>query len=72
VVYLSALLAVLPCGSSVAPGLNLFTDFQHAVAMAILPPLMTITEAFAPHTWDNPFITLVGAAFILGLYELVP
>ena len=48
------------------------TDVQYAVALAILPPLMTITEAFAPHTWDNPFITLVGAAFILGLYELVP
>ena len=72
VVYLSALLAVLPCGGGLVPGLELFSDVQYAVALAILPPLMTITEAFAPHTWDNPFITLVGAAFILGLYELVP
>ena len=33
---------------------------------------MTATEAFAPHTWDNPFITLVGAVYILLTYELVP
>ena len=73
VVYLSALLAVLPCGGGVGgDDWRLFTDAQYAVALAALPPLMTITEAYAPHTWDNPFITLVGAAFLLGLYELVP
>ena len=33
---------------------------------------MTLTEAIAPHTWDNPLITLVGAAFILCTYEFVP
>ena len=73
VVYVSALLAVLPCGGGVGgDNWRLFTDAQYAVALAALPPLMTITEAYAPHTWDNPFITLVGAAFLLGLYELVP
>ena len=40
-------------------------------SLAALPPVMTV-EAYAPHTWDNPFITLVGAAFILLTYELVP
>ena len=40
--------------------------------MVVLPPLMTLTEAIAPHTWDNPLITLVGAAFILCTYEFVP
>jgi len=51
---------------------GLFTQTQYALAMCLLPPLMTATEAFAPHTWDNPFITLVGAVYILLTYELVP
>ena len=70
VVYLSALLAALPCGPGW--GLGLFTKWQHVVMRAAMPPVMTLTEAFAPHTWDNPFITLVGAAFILLTYEVVP
>ena len=60
--------------AAVAPSLKygLFTPGQYAVNMAVLPPLMTLTEAIAPHTWDNPLITLVGAAFILCTYEFVP
>ena len=72
VVYLFTVLAVLPCGGGIARDLRIFTDAQYAVALALLPPIMTVTEAFAPHTWDNPFITLVGSGFLLGLYELVP
>jgi hypothetical protein len=49
----------------------LFTRGQYVVNMAALPPLMTLTEAIAPHTWDNPFITLVGAVFILCTYEFI-
>ena len=70
VVYLSALLAALPCGPGW--GLGLFTKWQHVVMCVAMPPVMTLTEAFAPHTWDNPFITLVGAACILLTYEVVP
>ena len=68
VVYLSALVAVAP---TFRP-MRIFSATQYALAMAALPPVMTATEAYAPHTWDNPFITLVGAAFILLTYELVP
>ena len=67
-VYLSALAAVAPTFEP----LRIFSATQYALAMAALPPVMTATEAYAPHTWDNPFITLVGAAFILLTYELVP
>ena len=66
VVYAFTLAAVAPCLKY-----GLFTRSQYAVNMALLPPLMTLTEAIAPHTWDNPFITLVGAAFILCTYEFV-
>ena len=68
VVFFTTLVAVAPMYSP----LGLFSETQYALAMCLLPPLMTVTEAFAPHTWDNPFITLVGAAYILLTYELVP
>ena len=66
-VYITALAAVAPMYRP----LGLFSPAQYALAMCALPPLLTAAEAFAPHTWDNPFITLVGAMFILLMYELV-
>ena len=66
VVYAFTLAAVAPCLKY-----GLFTRGQYVVNMAALPPLMTLTEAIAPHTWDNPFITLVGAVFILCTYEFI-
>jgi phytol kinase len=73
-VYIFAFFAVLPCGGVLGAmsGLELFSKTQYLSALVGLPPLMTVTEAFAPHTWDNPFITFVGAVFLLGLYEFVP
>ena len=68
VVFVTTLVAVAP---AYVP-LRLFTPWQYATAMVGLPAVMTATEACAPHTWDNPFITLVGAVFILLTYELVP
>ncbi len=35
---------------------------------AVLPLLMTITEAYSPHTWDNPFLYLIGG---LAIYFIV-
>jgi len=37
-----------------------FTLLQYIVALAFLPALMTLAEAFSPHTWDTPFLFLVG------------
>jgi dolichol kinase len=39
---------------------NLFSLGAFACLLAILPLLMTITEAHSPHTWDNPFLYLIG------------
>lgn len=33
---------------------------QLITALVFMPPLMTLAEAFSPHTWDTPFIFLVG------------
>jgi len=38
----------------------LFTPGQLVAALIILPLVMTLAEAFSPHTWDTPFLFLVG------------
>lgn len=44
-----------------------FEPVQLIAALIILPPLMTLTEAISPHTWDNPFLFLVGYLAIWGI-----
>lgn len=39
---------------------DLFTPVQLSLGLLILPPVMTLAEAFSPHTWDTPFLFLVG------------
>jgi hypothetical protein len=47
---------------------NFYSDVQFAVAMGAIPIALTLAEAFSPHTWDTPFIIIVGG-IILGLIE---
>ncbi|MBN2178895.1 MAG: hypothetical protein JW743_05655 [Deltaproteobacteria bacterium] len=46
-----------------------FTQPQFIVALIALPFLMTLAEAFAPHTWDTPFLFFVGysSLFLISL-----
>jgi dolichol kinase len=44
-----------------------FTPMQYLVALAFLPTVMTLTEAFSPHTWDTPFLFLVGYLALFGI-----
>jgi phytol kinase len=44
-----------------------FTPLQYVVALAFLPALMTLAEAFSPHTWDTPFLFLAGYLALLGI-----
>jgi dolichol kinase len=37
-----------------------FSHEQFVVTLLVVPILMTLTEAISPHTWDTPFIFLVG------------
>jgi len=51
-----------------------FNDFRTAeyVSMVvILPVVMTLTEAVAPHTWDNPILFFVGYTTMLVIYLIV-
>ncbi|WP_139487915.1 hypothetical protein [Brevibacillus dissolubilis] len=52
-VFIASVLILIGFSSS-------FTGMQLTVALLTLPILMTLTEAFSPHTWDTPFLLLVG------------
>ena len=42
-----------------------FTTIQLIVALITIPICMTLAEAFAPHSWDNPFLAGVGEILII-------
>lgn len=46
------------------------TDTQLFLALGIVPVAMTLAEAFSPHTWDGPFLYLVGGMSLVGVLEL--
>ena len=41
-----------------------FTNVEFLINLSIVPICVTITEAFAPHTWDNPLLILVSSGII--------
>lgn len=47
-----------------------FTPVQFWVGLALLPLLITLAEAFSPHTWDTPFMLGVGYLTLIGLSYL--
>ena len=42
-----------------------YMDLKQYIFLAILlPPIITFTEAYAPHTWDSPFLFLVSCVML--------
>jgi phytol kinase len=37
---------------------------------AVFPLALTLAEAKSPHTWDTPFLFMVGNAIVTGVYLL--
>lgn len=48
-----------------------FTKLQFIIAIFLIPIIATLSEAFAPRTWDNPFIILV-CGIVLTCIILIP
>ncbi len=44
-----------------------FTTQQLILALLALPVIMTLAEAFSPHTWDSPIMFLVGYMTLFGI-----
>ena len=48
-----------------------FTFAEFFSALIIFPFVMTLAEAFAPHTWDTPFLFLFGF-FTIYIVKIMP
>ena len=48
-----------------------FSSTQFIVALLSIPILMTLAEAFAPHTWDTPFLFLSGYLSLYGIVNFI-
>ncbi|MCX6903326.1 MAG: hypothetical protein NTW03_07585 [Verrucomicrobia bacterium] len=48
-----------------------FTPMQFIGALLVVPIGITLAEAFSPHTWDTPYMFLVGTASLLGIMKFL-
>jgi dolichol kinase len=44
-----------------------FSSVEFPVVLIVVPTLMTIAEAWSPHTWDTPYMFLAGTLSILAI-----
>lgn len=51
-----------------------FTSSEFFCVLIVFPIVMTLAEAFAPHTWDTPFLFLFGylTLYIVKIMPFVP
>ena len=63
-VFITALVAIILCGKS-------FSSIQFIVALITIPIVMTLAEAFSPHSWDNPFLFIMGEILLFLILQLV-
>ena len=61
-VFMAGLFAVLVFHGSFSPP-------QFIAALLVVPVGMTLAEAFSPHTWDTPYMFLVGTGSLLGIMK---
>ena len=47
-----------------------FNATQFIVALISVPILITLAEAYSPHTWDSPFIYAVGGISLIGVFSI--
>ena len=53
----------------VAMHFEYFTTTQFILSMLLVPMVMTLTEAYSPHTWDTPFLMFTGYASLLLIMQ---
>ena len=49
---------------------ELFSNIQFIFAILLVPISLTISEAKSPHTWDNPFLFLIGSILFLFILKI--
>jgi dolichol kinase len=50
---------------------EIFTATQFIAALFIVPIIMTLAEAWSPHTWDTPYMFFAGTASVFAVKALV-
>ena len=55
---------------AVALHVEVLNQYQFILSLLIIPIAMTFAEAFSPHTWDGPFLYLVGGASTVVMLEI--
>ncbi len=63
-VFITSLITIIVFGPS-------FNPIQFIFAMIAIPILMTLAEAFSPHSWDNPFLALVGQTLLFLILSFI-
>jgi dolichol kinase len=48
-----------------------FSSTQFIIALCAFPIVMTLTEAKAPHTWDNPLIIAIGGILFFLIFQFL-
>lgn len=48
-----------------------FSQMEFITALVVIPALMTLVEAFSPHTWDTPTLLLAGYGALYGITRIV-
>jgi len=61
-VFIVSLLVILLFSAS-------FSTMQFIVALVSFPLIMTLAEAKAPHTWDNPFLFAIGGILLFLIFQ---
>ncbi len=69
--YEGSAMVFLATIAALASSRHLFSLSAFICLFAILPLLMAATEAHSPHTWDNPFLYLIGGMAIYIIVLLV-
>lgn len=47
-----------------------FTPIQFIFAIILIPILMTLAEAKAPHTWDTPVLFFTAGISLIGILQI--
>ncbi len=63
-VFFTALATVVFFGASFGPA-------RFIIVLVSMPILMTLAEAFAPHSWDNPFLSAGGQVILFLVLQFV-
>ena len=53
----------------IAMHFEFFTMTQFILSMLFVPIIMTLTEAYSPHTWDTPFLMFTGYTSLMLIMQ---